>query len=311
MDEMDENKSIQAILNVAEEDGDLTADLKRIANENNAVVLAFIAPYIPKRVNPVVQIEAQIGLSEEFGIDCALDKIRGKCDHTKLILVLNSPGGDIRSSYKVAKTLQNEFNDITVFIPHIAASGGTLIALAATRVVMGRISQLSLIDPQVKYDGDNWVSARSAGNAFGRLSKYFQVKHEYEAPYPYRALVDKLDPILIEEWEILKNTVADYAFDIMDRGGYSKKLRESAVGFLMNSPYTHDFVVDLEKAAELLGKKRVKSNKDYIDEWTVLKSWMNQYLLIEESRHFVRYVVPDEKPGRKKGEKDEKQGPSK
>jgi ClpP class serine protease len=43
----------------------------------------------------------------------------------------------------IAKTLRKNFSKIRVYIPHVAASGATLIAISADEIVMGEISRLS------------------------------------------------------------------------------------------------------------------------------------------------------------------------
>jgi len=62
------------------------------------------------------------------------------------LLLLNSFGGQVSSSFKVAQAIRKNFKYITVFIPHIAASGGTLIVLCGNELVMGDMSNLTPID---------------------------------------------------------------------------------------------------------------------------------------------------------------------
>lgn len=61
----------------------------------------------------------------------------------------------LSSAYKTAITIRDAFNDITVFVSHYALSGGTLLALAGNRIKMGIMSQLSGLDVQTQYKGQN------------------------------------------------------------------------------------------------------------------------------------------------------------
>ncbi len=63
--------------------------------------------------------------------------------------MLQSYGRDVNSAYTIAKVLRKNFKNITVFVPQIAASGATLIAISADKIVMGELSKLSPIDPQI------------------------------------------------------------------------------------------------------------------------------------------------------------------
>jgi len=64
-------------------------------------------------------------------------------------LVLHTPGGLVLSASQIARAIKHRRGKVTVFVPHYAMSGGTLIALAADEIVMCRHSVLGPIDPQI------------------------------------------------------------------------------------------------------------------------------------------------------------------
>lgn len=66
-----------------------------------------------------------------------------------LDIILHTPGGQVTAALQIARALRAHPAAVTVFVPHIAMSGGTLIALAADRIVMFPHSMLGPIDPQV------------------------------------------------------------------------------------------------------------------------------------------------------------------
>ncbi len=191
---------MRRILDVSkEENPELLKSLQEIANDNKCTVLALIAPYVGKKISPTKEISAFIGLSEEFGVETVLGEIKTKISESNgLILLLNSPGGFIQSSYKIARALRKNFGDIRVFVPHIAASGGTLISLIGNEIVMGLMSQLSPIDPQKECDG-TLISCACVPRSFQNVTSYFENKTEEDAPYTYKLLADKFDPVFMEE----------------------------------------------------------------------------------------------------------------
>lgn len=65
-------------------------------------------------------------------------------------LVLHTPGGLVLAAEQIAYALCAHPADVTVFVPHYAMSGGTLIALAADRVVMDGNAVLGPVDPQLQ-----------------------------------------------------------------------------------------------------------------------------------------------------------------
>ncbi len=66
-----------------------------------------------------------------------------------LDIILHTPGGLVLAALQVARALGTHKAKVTVFVPHYAMSGGTLIALAADEIVMCEHSVLGPIDPQL------------------------------------------------------------------------------------------------------------------------------------------------------------------
>jgi ClpP class serine protease len=65
-------------------------------------------------------------------------------------LVLHTPGGLVLSASQIARAIKHRQGKVTVFVPHYAMSGGTLIALAADEIVMCPHSVLGPVDPQIQ-----------------------------------------------------------------------------------------------------------------------------------------------------------------
>ena len=64
-------------------------------------------------------------------------------------LILQTPGGLALASLQIARALHEHEGKVTVFVPHYAMSGGTLIALAADEIVMSEHAVLGPVDPVV------------------------------------------------------------------------------------------------------------------------------------------------------------------
>lgn len=73
---------------------------------------------------------------------CGLDRSKG------LDLILHTPGGQIAAAESLVCYLKALFGtDIRVFVPQIAMSAGTMIALSSKEIIMGKQSNLGPIDP--------------------------------------------------------------------------------------------------------------------------------------------------------------------
>ena len=70
-------------------------------------------------------------------------------DDIPLDIVLHTPGGLVLAALQIAHAINEHKAKVTVFVPHYAMSGGTLIALAADEIVMSKHAVLGPIDPQI------------------------------------------------------------------------------------------------------------------------------------------------------------------
>ena len=64
-------------------------------------------------------------------------------------LIVHTPGGLVLAAGQIANALKRHRAKVTVFVPHYARSGGTLIALAADEIVMDPNAVLGPVDPQI------------------------------------------------------------------------------------------------------------------------------------------------------------------
>jgi ClpP class serine protease len=77
-----------------------------------------------------------------------------------LDIVLHTPGGLVLAALQIARAIQKHPGKVTAFVPHYAMSGGTLIALAATEIVMSDDAVIGPVDPQLgQYPGASILKA--------------------------------------------------------------------------------------------------------------------------------------------------------
>ncbi len=81
--------------------------------------------------------------------ELVLAAIRTTPPETPIDIILHTPGGLVLAAEQIAHALNAHPAKVTVFVPHYAMSGGTLIALAADEIVMDQHAALGPVDPQV------------------------------------------------------------------------------------------------------------------------------------------------------------------
>lgn len=68
---------------------------------------------------------------------------------TPIDLILHTPGGLVLATEQIARALIRHPAKVSVFVPHYAMSGGTMLALAADEIVMDANAVLGPVDPQL------------------------------------------------------------------------------------------------------------------------------------------------------------------
>ena len=119
--------------------------LDRLQQERKSRVIAMI-----HRQDTVslfgVPVTSSIGIEDS---EAVLRAIRLTPPDQPLDLVLHTPGGLVLAAEQIALALLERTGKVTVFVPHYAMSGGTLLALTADEIVMDPHAVLGPVDPQI------------------------------------------------------------------------------------------------------------------------------------------------------------------
>jgi len=145
-------------------------------------------------------------------------------------IILHTPGGLVLASEQIAKALKKHKAKVTVFVPHYAMSGGTLIALAADEIVMDENAVLGPLDPQ--------VGKKPAASVLNLLEQK-----------PIDKISDEtliLADLAKKAINQIKTLIVELLKDKMD----SQKA-ESIANILASGYYTHDYPITVEEVKEL------------------------------------------------------------
>lgn len=149
---------------------------------------------------------------------------------TPIDLILHTPGGLALASLQIARALARHRAEVTAFVPHYAMSGGTLIALAANRIVMCEHAVLGPVDPQV------------GGYPAASIMRAVQRKEPKETEDDTLILADQADMALNQ----LRRSVM---------GLLAGRMREDTAEYIADSlsqgQWTHDYPITPEEAAGL------------------------------------------------------------
>jgi ClpP class serine protease len=160
-----------------------------------------------------------------------LRAIRLTPDDMPIDIILHTPGGLVLAAEQIAFALVRHKAPVTVFIPHYALSGGTLIALAADKIVMDDNAVLGPVDPQL-----GQYPAAS-------VLKVLEKKNINE--------IDDTTLILADVAEKARRQVFKTVKAILMANNFEEKKAEELAETLSCGQWTHDYPITFEEAREL------------------------------------------------------------
>ena len=145
-------------------------------------------------------------------------------------ILLHTPGGLVLAAEQIAHALRKHAAKVTVFVPHYAMSGGTLIALAADEIIMDPNAVLGPVDPQV------------GGYPAASILKAVSSKDANE--------VDDKTLILADMATKATSQVRDLLAEILQDKMDAEKARDLAVK-LSEGKWTHDYPITCEELSRM------------------------------------------------------------
>jgi len=145
-------------------------------------------------------------------------------------LILHTPGGLVLAAEQIAEALLKHPARVTVFVPHYAMSGGTMIALAADEIVMDPNAVLGPVDPQL-----GQYPAAS-------ILRVMEQKPIAEIDDQTLIMADVAHKALIQ----VKRTVAGLL-----RKHFDEQKSEELAQLLSQGTWTHDYPISVEEARSM------------------------------------------------------------
>jgi ClpP class serine protease len=145
-------------------------------------------------------------------------------------LVLHTPGGLVLAATQIARAIFKRKGKVTVFVPHYAMSGGTLLALAADEIVMCEYAVLGPVDPQL-----------------GEYPAASILRAAHQKPV---AEVDDKTLILADQAEKAIAQMRQEVNELLADKFAAEKAQEIAK-LMTSGTWTHDYPITCERAREL------------------------------------------------------------
>jgi hypothetical protein len=167
--------------------------------------------------------------SDVPSLETALNSISGA---DQINLLLHSPGGDgsiVEKIVEMCRThLSGQNKKFRVIVPNVAKSAATMLALGADEILMGHLSELGPVDPQIPIAVSgitHWVSAFAFVEARDKLVE--QIAEAIKKKEPTVSLLQQLASLNIPFTDEMENQIA-----------FSKKIAVTLLDkFMLRSKY--------------------------------------------------------------------------
>lgn len=218
--------------------------------------------------------------------DYVIDACKERRKRKNVLLMLTSYGGDAHAAYRIARCLrqnyhkpldaaQGEEGQVIIFVNSVCASAGTLVTLAADRIILSDHAELGPLDVQLRKPDE--VGERTSGLTpiqalkflEGETTKFFRaqfnsLRFSRTLSFSTRMAADmaaelasgllaklyeQIDPLRLAEYDRTNRIAEQYGDRIK-----SKNVKPNAIPQLLEEYPSHEFCIDPIEAKELFVK---------------------------------------------------------
>jgi len=190
----------------------------------------------------------------------------------KVILCIDTLGGNPDAGYRIGRALQHNYEDVSVLVAGFCKSAGTLLAIAAKELIIGDTGELGPLDIQIKKNDeldesnsgldmmtaleslqtvaaasfaqtmksihyDTGINARLSGDMASKLIEAL-----------LSPIVAQIDPIKFGEHQRVLNIAQKYGTNLNQR---FRNLRPGVLDKIIANYPSHGYVIDRKEAKEL------------------------------------------------------------
>jgi hypothetical protein len=217
--------------------------------------------------------------------DYIIDICAAKNKKKNVLLILTTLGGDAHAAYRIARGLHQNYHrnradgtkegEVIIYVPSCCTSAGTLITLAADRLILSSHSELGPLDVQIRKPDE--VGERTSGLTpiqalsylDGETKKFFKSQFEglrftkslafstkmaadiaaQLASGLLSKLYDQIDPLRLAEYDRTNRIAAQYGERIK-----TSNVKVHTIKRLLEDYPSHEFCIDSNEAKELFAK---------------------------------------------------------
>ncbi|MBI0168621.1 MULTISPECIES: SDH family Clp fold serine proteinase [Bartonella] len=251
-----------------------------------------------------------------------------------VILGITTLGGDPDAGYRIGRALQHNYEDFSVLISSFCKSAGTLLAIAANKLIIGDTGELGPLDIQIKKNDEldesnsgldimtalNSLQAVSA-DCFAETMKSIHDDTRINAKLSgdmaakiIEAMISpitaQIDPIKFGEHQRILNIATRYGANLNQKFG---NLKPGVLNKIIANYPSHGYVIDRKEARELFKRVVEPETREIVDLYDTFYSRFHKRDFSFQGIPQVEYFCElsencDEQYGSKEEECDDERG---
>jgi Serine dehydrogenase proteinase len=202
-----------------------------------------------------------------------------------VLLLLTTFGGDAHVAYRIARCLQKNYSrnhptkpgsgEVLIYVDSECASAGTLVSLAADKLIISDHAELGPLDVQIRKPDEvgDWTSGLTPIQALKYLgeesmnlfsSHFYRLRFSRTLRFSTRMAADiaaqvatgllselyeQIDPLRLAEYDQMMRVAEEYGLRLK-----TANIKEHTIERLLRGYPTHEFCIDATEAKELFNK---------------------------------------------------------
>lgn len=211
------------------------------------------------------------GDRENIGTRIAPDIIPVFYEHLEMMdkqkpldLIIYTKGGDVLTALRLVNLIYEYTDKFSVLVPFKALSSGTIVCLGASEIVMGKMSELSPIDPKITgifnpKDPNNLtakipISVEDVSAYFTLIKEKVGITSDEALAEIVSLLIDHIHPLAIGTVYRTHFLIRSVARNLLLKHIPSEKEEqiEKIVDNLTTNSFSHDYLITRNEAKEVL-----------------------------------------------------------
>lgn len=179
-----------------------------------------------------------------------------------LDLLLYTKGGDVLTALRLVELIYEYTDRFSVLIPYRSYSAGTLISLGASEIIMGRMGELSPIDPKVSgifnpsdpYNNSAKVpiSVEDVSSYFTIASELVGIHHEESLTQIFSMLLNHIHPLALgsvyRTYSLIRSVAEKLLTKHMNQNQHY--MIPNIIDYLTTKSYSHDYMITRKEARD-------------------------------------------------------------